>query len=149
MSWNVRTAVTALALLVPAASACSGGSGSPDARPVDAGATTFSAIYNDIIQGSCAQPFCHLGITTTMPLPDQATAYMQLVNTPASGPYCMGVGTRVVPGHPETSIMYEKIERPAPMGLCGGSMPGSGRPALAASDIQRIREWILMGAKND
>jgi hypothetical protein len=59
----------------------------------------------------------------------------------------MGMGIRVVPGHPETSIMYDKISSRTP--TCGAAMPGSGRPALLASDIARIKEWIAMGAKND
>jgi hypothetical protein len=132
---------------------CSGG-GAGGAHDSGAGggrvySPTFTAIYSDILTPSCAQPFCHLGAANPMPLPDQATAYQQIVNAPATGPYCAGMGIRVVPSHPETSILYLKVERPAPAGLCGGSMPGLGRPALAAADIQQIQQWIAMGAKND
>jgi hypothetical protein len=134
--------------------ACSGTSESPSGGPVeDAGtdgrtyAPTLTAVYDEILSGSCAQPFCHLGAANPMQLSDQATAYQQLVNAPASGPYCAGMGTRVVPGHPETSLMYLKLTKhPAP---CGGSMPGTARPALGARDIQQIQQWIVMGAKND
>jgi hypothetical protein len=146
----VRFAAQA-ALLLGACSnvGCSGGEGAKASDAgAEAGAATFTAIYNDILTGSCAQPFCHLGsLAPTMPLPDQATAYMQMVNAPAAGANCSGMGLiRVVPGHPETSLLYNKITSQTPE--CGGAMPKAGQ-SLAASDIARIKEWILAGAKND
>jgi hypothetical protein len=151
MASTIRLAVRAALLLGSACStvACSGGDGAKGSADsgAEAGAATFGAIYNDILQGSCALSFCHLGSLTPMPLPDQATAYMQLVNVPASGANCSGMGIRVVPGHPETSLLYDKIASRTP--TCGAPMPGSGKPALLASDIARIKEWITMGAKND
>lgn len=134
--------------------ACSASSGS--AKDEDAGdgtgrtyAPTFTAVYNEILQGSCAVPFCHLGSVNPMPLPDQASSYKELVNTAASGPYCGGMGIRVVPSNPAMSILYQKIEQPVPANLCGLPMPGSGRPSLDAKDIAQIKQWIMLGAKND
>jgi hypothetical protein len=143
----VRSAVKAALLLGSVCStvACSGGeSAKASDGGAEAGANTFTAIYSDILSGSCAQPFCHLGTLNPMPL-DMADAYSQLL-MPCSGPNCKGMGTRVVPGHPETSVLYDKITNDPPQ--CGGAMPKSGQP-LAASDIARIKAWITEGAKNN
>jgi hypothetical protein len=140
-----------LASLLAILSACSSTSGG--AKDEDAGdpyAPTFTAIYNNILQGTCAQPFCHLGSTTPMAMPDQATAYKVLVNV-ASDPNsnCMNMGwTRVVPGDPAKSLLYEKIELPIPANICGLHMPRQGVD-LEAKQIAQIKQWIMLGAKND
>jgi hypothetical protein len=148
IAFACATAISAVLML-----SCSGGgdkAGPADAAP-EAGAATYSAMWNDFLQGSCAQSFCHIGSLNTsgLHMDDPATAYMELVNQPASGPYCQGTGTRVVPGQPAMSILYQKIERPSPSMLCGAAMPGMGKPPLLDSDIARVKEWILLGAKNN
>jgi hypothetical protein len=55
----------------------------------------------------------------------------------------------VVPGDPDASLLYRKIERPTPPGLCGDPMPGGGEQPLDDRDIQQIRTWIAQGAKNN
>jgi hypothetical protein len=85
-----------------------------------------------------------------MPLSSKDEAYQQLVGVPADGPKCADAGVeRVVPGHPETSLLHLKVLNPAPAGLCGDPMPGGGRPPLDGRDIQQIDEWITRGANND
>jgi hypothetical protein len=88
---------TAIASLV--VQACSGGSaqttrdaatghdsGSPPARTY---APTMTAIYDQILNSRCAQPFCHLGGAGTPPiLTDKEASYLALVNAPASGMKC-------------------------------------------------------------
>jgi hypothetical protein len=82
-----------------------------------------------------------------MPLSTQDEAYSQLVGVSASGSKCADAGVeRVVPGHPETSLLHLKVLNPPPAGLCGDPMPGGGRPALDARDLQQIDDWITQGA---
>jgi hypothetical protein len=83
----------------------------------------------------------HLDMTT------QAMAYTDLVNVPTAGASCAGVGTRVVPGNAQNSIMYLKVSLvdPAP---CGAKMP-FGLPPLAQSEVDLIKGWINGGALND
>ena len=145
--WAVGPA--ALGPVLALSLACSGGGakgGSAEDSGAQASPPTFTAIYSDILSGSCAQSFCHIGPGVVMQLSDQPTAYAQLVNAPATGPYCAGMGIRVVPGHPETSLMYLKLTAHPPP--CGGSMPGRP-PALTTAELQQIEQWIAMGAMND
>lgn len=52
----------------------------------------------------------------------------------------------VVPGDADGSYLIHKLEGgPA---ICGKRMPGTGIP-LQDGDIERIRDWIDAGAKND
>ena len=150
-----RRKALVFALFAPLLAACSGGSNSakedagtdPSALTYD---PTFTAVYNEILQGSCAVAFCHIGVVTPMALPDQATAYKALVNVPAatanSGGSCQGKGMRVLPGNPDMSLLYEKLVQPVP---CGLPMPGSGHAPLEARQIDQIKQWITLGAKND
>jgi hypothetical protein len=114
-----------------------------------------------------------LGIAGTPPLfTDKETSYMNLVNVAATGAKCgASVGAAdgggaeaeaaqagaaeagavpvlVAPGHPESSLLYQKIENPSPPGLCGDRMP-DGQDPLADADIQQIKEWITLGAMDD
>jgi hypothetical protein len=52
----------------------------------------------------------------------------------------------VVPGSPDTSIMYLKVslDDPAP---CGAKMPLGGSLDRASADL--IESWIMSGAPND
>ena len=118
------------------------GDGAPTYAP------TFTAIYNEILVGSCALSFCHDGPINPMPLLDPASSYTQIVNAQANGPLCGNMGLiRVVPGNPDMSLLYLKVEQPVP--VCGNPMPGSGKGSLTAQQIAQIKSWIMMGAKND
>jgi hypothetical protein len=121
----------------------------------------MTAIYGEILTGRCAIPFCHLGIAGSPPLfTDQESSYRALVNVHASGTKC-GPGDAgaeedagstpilVVPDQPDASLLYRKIERPTPPGLCGDPMPGGGEQQLDDKDIQQIRDWIAKGAMNN
>ena len=57
-----------------------------------------------------------------------------------------GALLRVQPGAPDASYLIRKLE--GGPNISGARMPLSG-PALSASDIQRIRDWILAGALDD
>jgi hypothetical protein len=116
-------------------------------------APTMTAVYTEVLRFRCGVPFCHLGgAGAPMTLDSRDNSYEQMVNVPADGPYCGDAGMagllRVDPGHPETSLVYTKIQMPSPPGLCGDPMPSSGGP-LTNLDIQQIEDWIMQGAQND
>jgi len=66
----------------------------------------------------------------------------------------------VLPGQPDSSIMYQKLSAPSP---CGTQMPADttnystngtsdltfSGPGLQDEDKQRIREWIQEGAQDN
>jgi hypothetical protein len=112
------------------------------------GPPTFSAIYDGTLSLSCAVPFCHAGLSV-MPLSTKDQSYQQLVNMTATGPYCGSTGMkRVDPGHPATSLLYLKIASAHPS--CGSGMPPANSGGLLpASQVQQIKEWITLGAKNN
>ena len=65
-----------------------------------------------------------------------------------SGGASMFGGVRIVPGDPEASVLFTKVE--------GGDLPpGLGRPMplhydrLTSQEIQILRNWIAEGAKNN
>ena len=64
-------------------------------------------------------------------------------------PHCKDVGMmRVVPGQPDMSLLMKKVEMAVPP--CGGPMPPDPMPpALTPAQLQQIRTWIMMGAKDD
>ncbi|NPA43417.1 MAG: hypothetical protein GXO27_05275 [Chlorobi bacterium] len=70
----------------------------------------------------------------------EGRSYSQLVNVPASGYPAI----RVVPGDPEASVLYKKIDG---SGAYGANMPTGGQ--LPSTDVQKIRLWIEQGAKNN
>ena len=69
-----------------------------------------------------------------------SNSYNQLVNVDASG-YS---AKRVVPGDPEHSVLYKKIDG---SGAYGSNMPLGG--SLSAAQIAIIKQWIEEGARND
>jgi hypothetical protein len=118
----------------------------------------MTAIYDQILNSRCAQPFCHLGVAGSPPIfSDKEASYGALVNAPASGMKCADAGADdagagwvlVVPGDPDSSLLYRKIESPIPADLCGDPMPGGGQRPLDARDIQQIQQWITQGATDN
>src|SRR5207302_642083 len=83
----------------------------------------------------------HLDLTTA------AMAYQNLVNAAAAGPACAGKGARVVPGAPEKSLLYQKVD-PTAESPCGNKMPYGG-PPLEKADADAVAAWIKAGAKNN
>lgn len=76
----------------------------------------------------------------------QQRAYDSLVGQ-ASDPMreCAMLGlNRVEPGEPDKSLLYIKLDINTP---CGQQMPPGG--AVSEQVRERVREWILQGAKND
>ncbi|MFL5582611.1 MAG: beta strand repeat-containing protein [Gemmatimonadaceae bacterium] len=73
---------------------------------------------------------CHGGIAMNQ--------WANIVGQPATYLSCAGLGTRVVAGDPNNSLLYRKITSTQ---SCGGPMTG-------VTDTGKIAEWILDGAKN-
>ncbi len=67
-------------------------------------------------------------------------SYNQLVNVNASG----YAAKRVVPGDPDNSVLYKKIDG---SGVYGSTMPLGG--SLSAAQINTIKQWIVEGAQNN
>jgi hypothetical protein len=126
-------------------------------------ANSFTEVYTTVIKPSCNSDFCHynyVGIRySALDMSSQVIAYWNLVDQPALGPSCSEMGTRVVPGRPNSSLMYLKVSQTMPP--CGSQMPADrdallskgtsvfSGTALSASQQQLIYNWILEGAQNN
>jgi hypothetical protein len=111
--------------------------------------TSFASINQNIIQasdssGRSACVLCHSGPTPAGRLNLSGDAYSALVNRPSS--FKQGA-ILVVPGDPESSYFYQKLEGSA--GIVGLRMPRNGPPYLTDGQIQVIERWIEEGAKNN
>jgi hypothetical protein len=121
---------------------------------------SFTEVYAKVIRPSCTSDFCHyngVGIRySALDLSSQVVAYWSLVDQPCAGPSCSEMGTRVLPGQPNDSILYLKVSQTMPP--CGTRMPAdtatlvntqttvfSGTPLT--DDLQTlIYNWIQDGA---
>jgi hypothetical protein len=152
-----RTVLGAVFALSVSAVLCFGcGSGAPPS------ANSFTEVYTRTIQPKCSTDFCHYyGVSmrySACDLSSKVRAYWSLVNLPTMAPQCREQGMRVVPWHPETSIMYLNLQETP---LCGIRMPAdtafrtngiaelSSGPALPAEEQQRIFNWIREGAQDN
>lgn len=121
------------------------GSGAVTEPPPDDGQPTWSGIYTYEFF-SCKLANCHGKGVAGVDMSSMQAAYNSLVNQPSdpSRP-CADQGyERVVPGEPEASLMYLKLNIRPP---CGQQMPPGGQLSERARD--RVRDWILKGAQND
>jgi hypothetical protein len=145
---RLRTAIFGFVLLV-FLGACSGDAVSPGpAEP------TFTRVVAEVLtEKGCGGPTCHTLSVGGFTLGSKKVLHAQLVNQPATGAKCRpgadaGPGApvfmRVVPGRPEESLLYLKVNQAAP---CGDAMPIEG--SLPADQISLVRDWIEKGAKND
>jgi hypothetical protein len=113
-------------------------------------AATFTGVYTDIISPICVQ--CHNpnGIGVSMGHLDMSTkaaAFADLVGVSAMGSACGGMGTRVVAGNADNSILYKKVD-PGQGSPCGSKMP-LGLTPLTEAQANEIESWINAGALND
>ncbi|MCA9685866.1 MAG: hypothetical protein KC457_27060 [Myxococcales bacterium] len=121
--------------------------------PADGGPPgTFTEIYDTFFPSTTAArcDFCHSmpasdisngNLSTGM---DQDSAYAALVGPTSTSSRCAGKPL-VVPGHPEQSLLLDKL---ADKPTCGDRMPLGGA-AFTADEIELVRSWIAAGAKND
>ena len=124
---------------------CSGGDGSglPTDGPPPAIGPVFSDIQSEVFTPTCATAGCHAGAGAPQGLRlEEASSYGLLVNVPSSEVPSV---PRVQPGDPDGSYLVQKLEGTAAAGV---RMP-LGRPPLAQSTIDVIRQWIIDGALDD
>jgi hypothetical protein len=110
---------------------------------------SLSSITQNIIQSSdssgrtpCTN--CHAGANPAGRLNLSGDVYAALVNKPSS--FKPGA-ILVIPGDPENSYLYQKLEGSA--GIVGLRMPRNGPPYLTDGQIEVIERWIEQGAKNN
>jgi hypothetical protein len=91
---------------------------------------TYNQDVKPILNSKCVG--CH----------SQLSSYNGVVNGTARGSACQGTqnSNYVVPGDPNSSLIYLKITNPP----CGSRMPPGG--SLSQSEIDTIKNWILGGA---
>jgi len=133
--------------------ACAG-CGSPAKDPAPGTPAKFSEIYAALFPAdtsakcnSChSQPpsnvsngTLHVGADG-----DEAAAYMTLTTATSNSHLCSGQAY-VVPGHPESSLLFTKLTASPP---CGERMPLGGG-ALPDAQIEMVRSWIAAGAQDD
>jgi len=125
-------------------------------------ANSFTDVYTTIIGRTCTNDFCHYAaiglLYGSLDMNSQVTAYWNLVDQPCQSPACAKQGTRVIPGDPGKSVLYQKVSQP----LCGAQMPanidlvrlptpeyGFSGTALTAEEQKLIHDWIWDGAQNN
>jgi hypothetical protein len=112
---------------------------------MDDGSPTWTNLYGFVFW-SCKNGGCHGSGLAGVNFATKDGAWESLVGMPANPKYmCSQLGKeRVVPGEPDNSLLYLKLDINAP---CGQQMPPGG--ALTDAAISRVRDWIMLGAKND
>lgn len=124
---------------------------------------SFTLLYDTVLRPSCTNDYCHysgVGLRYgALDMSSRSYAYWSLVDQPAASPACGRMGTRVVPGDPDHSLLNLKVSQTMPP--CGARMPAnpttwltkgtaefSGTP-LPDDQQQLIVDWIANGAQND
>lgn len=141
-------AYSLMTLSVLACSGCAGdGKGlDQNGRPIDSTGGGNGTLTPDLqsIQDNVFTPICtacHAGANAPVGLRlDAANSYNMLVGIPSVEVPSV---QRVAPGNPNNSYIIHKLEGTAAV---GAQMPFGG-PALPASTIQVIRQWIAAGAQ--
>jgi len=122
------------------------GGGDPYVEPTPTPSTfgpNFSEIQSNVFTPTCAVSGCHQGAGAPQGLRlDAVNSYGLLVGVASMEvPALM----RVMPGDPTNSYIIQKLEGTAAI---GGRMP-LNQPALPATSITTIRQWIADGAIDD
>ena len=102
-------------------------------------AVTLTQLQNEIFSDICAG--CHPP-NGNMDLREGHT-FASIVDVNSSGQPAL---KRVKPGDPANSYLVRKLE--GGPGISGSRMPDGG-PFLSPTVMQRIRNWILLGAPNN
>jgi len=112
---------------------------------------SFSSINQNILQSSdssgrsaCVQCHTNQGRNPAGGLNLAGDPYSALVGKPSVG---KPGAILVIPGDPESSYLYQKLEGTA--GIAGLRMPRNGPPFLTDGQIEVIERWIEEGAKNN
>lgn len=147
-----RLAPAALVLAAALAGAACDEKLSDVAGPTPSLTPTFSSIQQEIFNttdssGRLACINCHTDVGRTpaggLVLLD-GRAYQALVGQPSR---VKAGAVFVVPGDPDASYLIHKLEGAAD--IVGTRMPRGTGPYLTSGQMQIIRRWIELGAKND
>jgi hypothetical protein len=114
--------------------------GAPDDTTASGGGLSFAAdVYGPILMARCS---CHVnGVSGGLAMPDAATAYTNLVGTPAG----QAPLDRVSAGDSEASYLFHKVNGShLDVGGSGGKMPQGGM--LEPAQVTTIADWIDQGA---
>ena len=111
----------------------------------DDGSPTWNNIFTFDFR-TCRLAGCHGTGTAGLDMTSPQAALDTLINQPADpNRECAKFGKqRVVPGKPDESLLYLKLDIKAP---CGNQMPVGGELPQKAKD--RVKAWIEMGAKRE
>jgi len=115
------------------------------APPADG--VSLAADLGPLFAAKCNNGFCHNQTTQASSLIlELGEAHGSLVGVPSKHNACASFD-RVVPGSPTTSFLIFKLQG---NGACfaGVRMP-KGASALSAADLQRVRDWVSEGAKDN
>jgi len=129
-----------------AGAAAGGGTAGGGAAAVPPTFTSVIKIFTDANCGLC-HGMATIGGGLIFKPTDAMGTYTALVGSMAGGTsmgMCLGK-QYVVPGNPDGSLLYEKLQPTPP---CGARMPATGT-FLKDDQIQTIHDWIMAGAKND
>jgi hypothetical protein len=142
-----------LLVLVLTGSACGGSGDEPglaNAANKAEASESFAALYQVVlVPNHCTG--CHGSKAAgALNLSTAKSAYDHLVSVEAAGGACATAGVlRVDPGHPDDSLLVQKLQGHDADGqaVCGQPMPQ--KVALSADAIERVRTWISSGAPNN
>ena len=129
-------------LLAVAALAC--GDSTP---PGDGG--TFARLQSEIFATTCTASGCHVGssVATSGNLSLAGDAYDNLVNASPTNLNAKQDGLRrVVPGKPDSSLLYLKLLSPSRSAHDYGNVMPSGGAPLSAGQVEYVLQWIAAGA---
>jgi len=128
-----------------ASTAAGSGSHAADSGARAAGPRSFTQLYANTF-ASCKVDFCHGSGRAGLDMSSRDAAYRTLVDRPSSPTAeCATLGKkRVLPGDPDESLLYLKLDINAP---CGQQMPPGG--AVSDDARQLVRDWIAAGAPDD
>jgi hypothetical protein len=138
------------ALLPPVAALLLGCGG--DATPPADRNATFTRLQTDVFARSCAVAGCHVGSTVAQSgnLSLAGDAYQSLVNVAPTNLNAKQDGLRrVVPGWPDSSLLYLKLLSPPRSAHDYGNVMPSGGAPLSAGQVEYILQWIAAGAPKD
>jgi hypothetical protein len=143
----MRARAVCLACLGAALLGCGGDSTTPGD-----GTATFTRLQSEVFATSCATTGCHVGSSVAISgnLSLAGDAFESLVNVAPTNLNAKQDGLRrVVPGWPDSSLLYLKLLSPSRSPHDYGNLMPSGGTPLSAGQVEYVLQWIAAGAPRD